>query len=219
MSRRIESGSVKPNMPFKVLGPDGSLVEQGRISKVLAFRGLERVPVEQADAGDIVAIAGLVKGTVADTFCAPEVETPLRAQPIDPPTVSMTFLVNDSPLAGTEGDKVTSRMIRDRLFKEAEGNVALKVEESAGTDVRRPRPRRIAAASSSRPCAARSRFGAAVARGDDTRPGRQCSNRWKRWWADVDERSGIVVQKMSERRLRLSIRALGRHRLLSSSMP
>ncbi len=131
---RVESGSVKPNQPFKVLGPDGSLVEQGRISKVLAFRGLERVPVENAEAGDIVAIAGLVKGTVADTFCAPEVEIPLKAQPIDPPTVSMTFLVNDSPLAGTEGDKVTSRMIRDRLFKEAEGNVALKVEESSDKD-------------------------------------------------------------------------------------
>lgn len=117
-----------------MIGVDGSVIEQGRISKVLAFRGLERQPIEMAEAGDIVSIAGLTKGTVADTFCDPAVETGIKAQPIDPPTVSMTFLVNDSPLAGTEGDKVTSRMIRDRLFKEAEGNVALKIEESADKD-------------------------------------------------------------------------------------
>ncbi len=131
---RIASGSVKPNQQVKVLARDGSTIETGRITKVLAFRGLERQPVELAEAGDIVAIAGLTKGTVADTFCDPAVDAPLKAQPIDPPTVSMTFLVNDSPLAGTEGDKVTSRMIRDRLLKEAEGNVALKIEESADKD-------------------------------------------------------------------------------------
>jgi GTP-binding protein len=131
---RIESGSVKPNQTVKVLDPKGGLVEQGRISKVLAFRGLERTALDVAEAGDIVAIAGLTKGTVADTFCDAGVETPLKAQPIDPPTVSMTFMVNDSPLAGTEGDKVTSRMIRDRLLREAEGNVALKVEESLDRD-------------------------------------------------------------------------------------
>ena len=94
---------------------------------MLAFRGLERAPVDEAEAGDIVAIAGLPEATVAHTICAPEVETPLPAQPIDPPTLAMTFRVNDSPLAGTEGDKVTGRMIRDRLFREAEGNVALRV--------------------------------------------------------------------------------------------
>jgi GTP-binding protein len=131
---RIASGSVKPNQAVKVIGVDGSVVETGRISKVLAFRGLERQPVELAEAGDIVAIAGLTKGTVADTFCDTSVDVGIKAQPIDPPTVSMTFLVNDSPLAGTEGDKVTSRIIRDRLFKEAEGNVALKIEESADKD-------------------------------------------------------------------------------------
>ena len=131
---RILSGSVKPNQAVKVLSPDGKTVETGRISKVLAFRGLERQPIEFAEAGDIVAIAGLTKGTVADTFCDPVVELPLKAQPIDPPTVSVTFVVNDSPLAGTEGDKVTSRMIRERLFKEAEGNVALKIEETDGKD-------------------------------------------------------------------------------------
>ncbi len=131
---RIASGSVKPNQTVKVLDPEGQLVEQGRVSKLLAFRGLERTALEIAEAGDIVAIAGLTKGTVADTFCDPAVESPLKAQPIDPPTVSMTFMVNDSPLAGTEGDKVTSRMIRDRLLREAEGNVALKVEESTDRD-------------------------------------------------------------------------------------
>jgi GTP-binding protein len=131
---RIHSGSIKPNQAVKVLNGEGKLVENGRISKILAFRGLERQPVEEAHAGDIVAIAGLSKGTVADTFCDPAVTEPLTAQPIDPPTVTMTFLVNDSPLAGTEGDKVTSRVIRDRLLKEAEGNVALKIEESEGKD-------------------------------------------------------------------------------------
>ncbi|ABC92661.1 GTP-binding protein TypA [Rhizobium esperanzae] len=131
---RIASGSIKPNQAVKVLGQDGKLIEQGRISKILAFRGIERQPIEEAHAGDIVAIAGLSKGTVADTFCDPAVTEALKAQPIDPPTVTMSFIVNDSPLAGTEGDKVTSRVIRDRLFKEAEGNVALKIEESADKD-------------------------------------------------------------------------------------
>ncbi|MBX3598735.1 MAG: translational GTPase TypA [Rhizobiaceae bacterium] len=131
---RIESGSLKPNQAVKVLHHDGSLLENGRVSKILAFRGLERQPIDEAQAGDIVAIAGLSKGTVADTFCDPAVSEPLAAQPIDPPTVTMSFLVNDSPLAGTEGDKVTSRVIRDRLLREAEGNVALKIEESAEKD-------------------------------------------------------------------------------------
>ncbi|OHV82136.1 translational GTPase TypA [Rhizobium sp. LCM 4573] len=131
---RIASGSIKPNQAVKVLGQDGKLIEQGRISKILAFRGIERQPIDEAHAGDIVAIAGLSKGTVADTFCDPSVTEAMKAQPIDPPTVTMSFIVNDSPLAGTEGDKVTSRVIRDRLFKEAEGNVALKIEESADKD-------------------------------------------------------------------------------------
>lgn len=131
---RIHSGKIKPNQAVKVLDQQGNLVETGRISKILAFRGLERQPIEEGDAGDIVAIAGLQKGTVADTFCDPSVTEPLKAQPIDPPTVTMSFLVNDSPLAGTEGDKVTSRVIRDRLLKEAEGNVALKIEESKDKD-------------------------------------------------------------------------------------
>ncbi|SMC85114.1 GTP-binding protein [Fulvimarina manganoxydans] len=131
---RIQAGSIKPNQAVKVLNRDGKQLEAGRISKILAFRGLERVPVDFAEAGDIVAIAGLQKGTVADTFCDPAVSEPLNAQPIDPPTVTMSFIVNDSPLAGTEGDKVTSRVIRDRLMKEAEGNVALQIQEAEDKD-------------------------------------------------------------------------------------
>ena len=134
LTGRITSGSIKPNQSIKVLAQDGSLVEQGRVSKILAFRGIERQPIEEGVAGDIVAIAGLTKGTVADTFCDLSVDAPLKAQPIDPPTVTMSFIVNDSPLAGTEGDKVTSRVIRDRLLREAEGNVALKIEESSEKD-------------------------------------------------------------------------------------
>src|SRR5690606_24063480 len=106
ITRRIASASLKPNQAVKVLHHDGTLLENGRISKILAFRGLERQPIDEAHAGDIVAIAGLSKGTVADTFCDPSVSEPLAAQPIDPPTVTMSFIVNDSPLAGTEGDKV-----------------------------------------------------------------------------------------------------------------
>ena len=131
---RIESGTLKPNQAVKVLHHDGTLLETGRVSKILAFRGIERQPIDEAQAGDIVAIAGLSKGTVADTFCDPSLNEALTAQPIDPPTVTMSFIVNDSPLAGTEGDKVTSRVIRDRLLKEAEGSVALRIEESAEKD-------------------------------------------------------------------------------------
>jgi GTP-binding protein len=131
---RVFAGSVKPNQPVKALDRHGNIVEQGRVSKILAFRGIERQPVELAEAGDIIAIAGLEKFNVADTLAALDVTEPLQAQPIDPPTLSMTFLVNDSPLAGTEGDKVTSRVIRDRLFKEAEGNVALSVEAAPNSD-------------------------------------------------------------------------------------
>jgi GTP-binding protein len=131
---RITSGAVKPNQNVKVLDHTGRLVETGRITKVLAFRGLERTAVEEAEAGDIVALAGLPNATVAHTICDPSVEQPIPAQPIDPPTLAMTFRVNDSPLAGTEGDKVTGRMIRDRLLREAEGNVALRVRESDEKD-------------------------------------------------------------------------------------
>jgi GTP-binding protein len=134
LTGRISSGSVKPNQNVKVLSRDGKVLEQGRITKVLAFRGLEQQPVEEGSAGDIVAIAGLEQANVADTIASPEITEPIPAQPIDPPTLAMTFRVNDSPLAGTEGDKVTSRMIRDRLFREAEGNIALRIGESEEKD-------------------------------------------------------------------------------------
>jgi GTP-binding protein len=131
---RITSGTVKPNQNVKVLDHTGKVIETGRITKVLAFRGLERQPVDEAEAGDIVALAGLPNVTVAHTICDVSVDRPLPAQPIDPPTLAMTFRVNDSPLAGTEGNKVTGRMIRDRLLREAEGNVALRVRESDDKD-------------------------------------------------------------------------------------
>jgi GTP-binding protein len=134
LTGRISSGTIKPNQSIKVLARDGTLVEQGRVSKVLAFRGLERIPVDEGMAGDIVSLAGMTKANVADTFCDPSVSTPIEAQPIDPPTISMTFRVNDSPYAGTEGTKVTSRIIWDRLVKEAEGNVALKVERATDAE-------------------------------------------------------------------------------------
>ncbi|MCC0016163.1 MAG: translational GTPase TypA [Rhodobiaceae bacterium] len=131
---RITSGTARPNMAVKALARDGSVVEQGRISKLLSARGLERVAIEEAGAGDIVSIAGLAEVNVADTICDLSVETALAAQPIDPPTLSMTFRVNDSPLAGREGDKVQSRVIRARLMREAEGNVALSVSDSPDAD-------------------------------------------------------------------------------------
>jgi GTP-binding protein len=133
LTGRITSGSVRPNQPIKALRRDGSPVESGRVTKVLAFRGLERTGVEVAEAGDIVAIAGLARATVADTLCDPSVETALPAQPIDPPTLAMLFRINDGPFAGQEGDKVQSRVIRDRLLREAERNVAIRVSELPDT--------------------------------------------------------------------------------------
>ncbi|HWW27458.1 MAG TPA: translational GTPase TypA [Caulobacter sp.] len=135
LTGRIESGKAVPGMAIKALDRNGKEIERGRITKVLAFRGLKRSPVDEgAEAGDIVAIAGMSKATVADTLCALDVTEALPAQPIDPPTISMTVSVNDSPLAGREGDKVQSRVIRDRLLKEAESNVAIKVTESSEGD-------------------------------------------------------------------------------------
>jgi GTP-binding protein len=134
LTGRIHSGVARINLPVKALARDGHVIEQGRLSKLLAYRGLERVPIDSAEAGDIIAVAGLTQSTVADTIAALEIETPLPAQPIDPPTLAMTFSVNDSPLAGRDGDKVTSRVIRDRLLREAEGNVAIRVTETVERD-------------------------------------------------------------------------------------
>jgi GTP-binding protein len=130
----IHSGIARINMPVKALARDGRVIEQARLTKLLAYRGLERQPIDEARAGDIIAVAGLALTTVADTLCAPEVTTALEADPIDPPTLAMTFSVNDSPLAGREGSKVTSRMIAERLYREAEGNVAIRVQENAAKD-------------------------------------------------------------------------------------
>jgi GTP-binding protein len=133
LTGRITSGSLRPNQAIKALRRDGTLIETGRVTKVLAFRGLERTGVDLAEAGDIVAIAGLTQATVADTLCDPSVEAAFAAQPIDPPTLAMLFRINDGPLAGQEGDKVQSRVIRDRLLKEAERNVAIRVSELPDT--------------------------------------------------------------------------------------
>jgi GTP-binding protein len=134
LTGRISSGVARPGQVVKALSRHGKTIEQGRLSKVLAFRGLERQPIDEVHAGDIVAIAGLSQATVADTICAPEVAEALPAQPIDPPTLSMTFRINDGPYAGQEGDKVQSRIIRDRLLREAEGNVALKISQTEDSD-------------------------------------------------------------------------------------
>ncbi|TYO89586.1 translational GTPase TypA [Oceanicella actignis] len=134
LTGRIESGALAPGAQVKALSRDGVELERFRVSKILAFRGLSRQPVERAEAGDIVALAGMSKATVADTICAPEIMTALPAQPIDPPTISVTFGINDSPLAGRDGDKVQSRVIRERLMKEAERNVAIRVSDTADRD-------------------------------------------------------------------------------------
>jgi GTP-binding protein len=134
LTGRVETGSIKVNTPIRVLGQSGEQVEQGRIAKLLSFRGLERIAVDEAQAGDIIAIAGLEKSTVADTICAMDVTQPIKAQPIDPPTLAMTFSINDSPLAGQEGTKLTSRVLRERLLRESEGNVAIRITEATDRD-------------------------------------------------------------------------------------
>ena len=134
LTGRIHQGRARVNMPLKALSGDGRVLEEGRLTKLLAFRGLERKPIDAADAGDIIAIAGLEHASVADTICAPEVEAALPTTPVDPPTLSMTFSVNDSPLAGHEGMKLTSRLIVERLRREAQGNVAIRIKESEEKD-------------------------------------------------------------------------------------
>ncbi len=134
LTGRVQSGRIKVNDPIHAIDREGKVIEVGRATKLMSFDGLERVPVETAQAGDIIALAGLEKATVANTICDPSVTDPIAAQPIDPPTLAMRFAVNDSPLAGREGSKVTSRMIRDRLLREAETNVAIRVTESEDKD-------------------------------------------------------------------------------------
>jgi GTP-binding protein len=134
LTGRIESGVIRANATIKALGRDGHVIEQTRVTKLMAFRGLERLGLEEARAGDIVALAGFDRATVADTLCDLEVETAIQAQPIDPPTLAMTFSANDSPLAGQEGNSVTSRLIGERLQREAEGNVAIRLSPAPAGD-------------------------------------------------------------------------------------
>jgi GTP-binding protein len=205
---RITAGSVKPNQTVKVIDRNGKFIEQGRVSKVLSFRGLERQAIEEGSAGDIVSIAGLPEANVAHTLCAPEVTEPLPAQPIDPPTLSMMFRVNDSPLAGTEGDKVTGRIIRDRLLREAEGNVALRVTESDEKDAMEVAGRGELQLGILIETMRREGYELSVSRpqvlirfdpdtGEMTEPVEEVV-------IDLDEEhSGVVVQKMSERKAEL----------------
>ena len=132
LTGRVESGTIQAGASLKALTRDGERIEQFRVTKILAFRGLAQTPIDEAVAGDIVTLAGMTKPTVADTLCALEIDTALPAQPIDPPTITVTFGINDSPLAGKDGNKVQSRVIRDRLMKEAEQNVAIKIADTPG---------------------------------------------------------------------------------------
>ncbi len=134
LTGRIYSGVAKVNMPINAINLDGKVVEIGRLTKLQSFLGVKRIPIEEAYAGDIICIAGLAKASVADTICDPKVTEAVKSTPIDPPTMSISISVNDSPLAGQEGTKVTSRMIRDRLLAEAETNVAITVTESDSKD-------------------------------------------------------------------------------------
>ncbi|WP_299686623.1 translational GTPase TypA [uncultured Tateyamaria sp.] len=134
LTGRVESGTLKAGETVKALSRDGALVENFRCTKILAFRGLGQQPIDLAEAGDIVTLAGMSKATVADSIVAPSVTEALPAQPIDPPTITVTFGINDSPLAGRDGKKVQSRVIRDRLMKEAESNVAIKISDTPGGD-------------------------------------------------------------------------------------
>jgi len=132
LTGRVESGVAKAGDNIKAMSREGELIENFRVTKVLAYRGLDQVAIDQAEAGDIVSVAGMTKATVADTLCDKSVSEAIPAQPIDPPTITVTFGINTSPLAGRDGDKVQSRVIRDRLMKEAESNVAIKVTDSPG---------------------------------------------------------------------------------------
>ena len=205
---RISSGAVKPNQNVKVLDPTGRLIEVGRLTKVLAFRGLDRTGVEEASAGDIVAIAGLPDATVSHTICAPEVTQPIPAQPIDPPTLAMTFRINDSPLAGTEGDKVQSRVIRERLLREAEGNVALRISESTEKDSMEVAGRGELQLGILIETMRREGFELSVSRPKvllDRDPSGELLEPIEEVVIDVDEEhSGIVVQKLAERKAEMT---------------
>ncbi|KJZ20037.1 translational GTPase TypA [Loktanella sp. S4079] len=134
LTGRVETGTLKAGDTIKALSRTGERIEQFRVSKILAFRGLQQQPIDVAEAGDIVTVAGMTKATVADTLCDVSIEEPIPAQPIDPPTITVTFGINDSPLAGRDGKHVQSRVIRNRLEKECEVNVAIKIADTPGGD-------------------------------------------------------------------------------------
>ncbi len=198
---------------------DGKLIEQGRISKILAFRGIERTPIEEAEAGDIVAIAGLSQRHRRRHLLRSVGRDAAAAQPIDPPTVSMSFIVNNSPLAGTEGDKVTSRMIRDRLLREAEGNVALRVTEADDKDAMEVSGRGELQLAILIETMRREGFELSVSRPRVVLQKDETTGGWlepvEEVVIDVDEEhSGVVVQKMSERKAEMiEMRPSGGHRL------
>jgi GTP-binding protein len=132
LTGRVETGVVKTGQTIKSMTREGELIESFRVTKIMAFRGLDQAAIDAGEAGDIVSIAGMSKATVADTLADPSITEAIPAQPIDPPTITVTFGINDSPLAGRDGKKVQSRVIRERLMKEAESNVAIKVTDSPG---------------------------------------------------------------------------------------
>jgi GTP-binding protein len=205
LTGRVDSGSVKPNQTVKVLSRTGEVIETGRVSKVLAFRGLVRSPIDEGKAGDIVSISGLTKATVADTICDPSVTEAMPAQPIDPPTLAMTFRVNDSPLAGTEGKKVTSRVIWDRLLKEAEGNVALKISRAPDSDAFEVAGRGELQLAVLIETMRREGFELGVSRPKVVMQKDETTGETLEPIEEVvidvdDEHSGVVVQKLSERR-------------------
>ena len=134
LTGRVEAGTLRAGETVKALSRNGTKIEQFRVSKILAFRGLSQTAIDVAEAGDIVTLAGMTKATVADTICDLSIDTAIPAQPIDPPTITVTFGINDSPLAGKDGKKVQSRVIRDRLMKEAEVNVAIKIADTEKGD-------------------------------------------------------------------------------------
>jgi GTP-binding protein len=208
LTGRITSGSVKPGQTIKAMTREGKLIETARVTKVLAFRGLERTAIDVGEAGDIVAIAGITEATVADTLCDPVVETPIASQPVDPPTLSMTFRINDGPFAGREGDKVQSRVIRERLLKEAERNVAIRITERTDSDAFDVAGRGELQLGILIETMRREGFELTVSRpqvvmktdevtGQKLEPIEECI-------IDVDEQhSGVVVQKLSERKAEL----------------
>ena len=209
LTGRIQAGRAKVNMPVKVLGADGQEIEKARLTKLLAYRGLARTPVEEAEAGDIIAVAGLGAATVPNTICAPEVTQAIAARPVDPPTLAMTFSVNDSPLAGKAGSKLTSRVLRDRLAREAEGNVAIRIEESKDKDSFEVAGRGELQLSVLIETMRREGFELSISRPRvifETDPASgQRLEPLEEVQVDVDEAySGVVVEKLSERRAEMT---------------